>query len=600
MRPRLGEVLLPGSDRPVIIGEYPYYRASAHSWRVNVAELERMGVDVVSCYLPWRFHEVAHGGHVRYDFNGWSHPQRNVRGLLAMIEAAGMGALVKPGPYVHAEVQLGGLPDRVCEMSSAVAAVDLCEVPVTSQGQVLPSLFDAVMAGEVDRWLEAVSEEVVAPAAAPRGPIRAVQLGNEGTYGDGARPVFRQDASQPVRDRFASWLSAEGHGHLRASVQGDVRNWPLTLRELWSRWCGCAVLDRWDFFARHLPAGLPSVVNVPLAPVRSTEPALDGWALRTLRFASGQHVLGHTEWVGNAARELSVFAAHLFGIQLGMTDAVEANWGFTWTDTSFATPPVPLFHALLALMLGSTTCSVYTACATAHWPDEIRMSTNGLRAEGVDPAWHEPPYCPGAPSTEHGRPGRTAAALRTLRAFLDEHGELLQTSDLHVDLEVELDPRLVERQAWDSTGDPTALQQVAAVAADLLPDGLLAQPRWQVPVATERRELRPVVRAAASGPGVARELHLAAAQVEPDARSWVGYGKRIRALRRRRHDDGREIVGLFNPTASPDTARQIGGMCSQTVEVPAAHAAVIAIHADRVVEMVTTHDDAIQTSTVQD
>lgn len=177
-------------------------------------------------------------------------------------------------------------------------------------------------------------------------------------------------------------------------------------------------------------------------------------------------------------QETAAFGSHLAGILLGGTDVVEANWGFTWTDESFARPATPVFNALLALLLGSTTVSVYTACATENWGPLVDMDPDGLRAEGVDPALHAPPYTPGAPLAEGGAHQANAQGLRLLSTFLERHGDLLSGSVLDRDAVVLVDRALPEVGAWQRTGRTVLAEVADAVHGQLADSGRLIGLGW--------------------------------------------------------------------------------------------------------------------------
>ncbi|HTZ43605.1 MAG TPA: beta-galactosidase, partial [Jatrophihabitans sp.] len=98
----------------MLLGEYPYYRADPAHWAGNLGELRGAGVDVLTCYLPWRLHEYPDGAGYSYDFTGTRAAQHDVARLLRLAQQAGLAVVLKPGPFIHAEVQLGGLPDRLC------------------------------------------------------------------------------------------------------------------------------------------------------------------------------------------------------------------------------------------------------------------------------------------------------------------------------------------------------------------------------------------------------------------------------------------------------------------------------------------------------
>ncbi|WP_327363911.1 MULTISPECIES: beta-galactosidase [unclassified Streptomyces] len=591
-RTRLAQALVPGATRPVVIGEYPYYRADPANWAANLRELRGLGVDVVSCYLPWRFHEVEEGADRSFDFTGKTDPQRDVTRLLELAADAGLRVLLKPGPFIHAEVQLGGLPDRLCGPAHTPYR-GLDGTVLTSQGKPLPSLLDPAVQAETETWLRAVADEVVAKAVAPDGPVVALQLGNEGTAGDAHLPVDAQDASPAAREAFAWWLTGRGLSDEAARAAEDVGRWSSGLRLQWSRWCGHAIVGLWDRISALFPDGPARLANVPLAGVAAPGAALDAWAARQRAIQGSRHLIGHTEWVGNPARDTTAFGSHLTGILLGGTDVVEANWGFTWTDPSFAEPGTPVFNALLALLLGSTTVSVYTACATANWGSLVDMDADGLRSEGVDPALHAPPYSPGAPLAESGDHQANAEGLRLLAAFLDRFGDLLLAGTPDRDAVVLIDRALPEAGAWQRTGRTVLAELADAVQQQLADTGRLIGLGWPdehpgpaadgsaVPVAVLRaghpdaadgpRELTLPAGEPADGAVAAFVAAFAAALPAAGGPRWTTAHGRARVLSRS-GPGGVRIIGAFNPTDGAD--RVTGTEGGWTLDLPAGCAAV--------------------------
>jgi len=93
-------------DRPwlPVMGEFHYVRTPAGEWDAALAKIKASGVDIVATYLMWDYHEETEG---RFDWSG----DRNLR---AFVEAAGRHGLkvfLRLGPWVHAEVRYGGIPD---------------------------------------------------------------------------------------------------------------------------------------------------------------------------------------------------------------------------------------------------------------------------------------------------------------------------------------------------------------------------------------------------------------------------------------------------------------------------------------------------------
>lgn len=508
-----------GAVRPLLVAEYPYYRTRAEHWEGNIAALQAEGIDVVSFYLPWRFHEVAHEPAPRYDFAGATRPQTDVRRLLGLIQDHGMKALLKPGPFIHAEVQLGGLPDRVCRRDECAPLVGLDGRPLTSQGRPLPSFFDARMRQQAAGWLRAVADDVVADRLVPAGAVAGIQVGNEGIYSDAALSVDRHDASAPALQALGDWLIRTGRAHLRMDVQHHGRDWGPAEWAVWGEWVGASLREHLLWIAGFFPRSLPTLVNLPLVRLDAPGNAAAGWLVRQCALQDSAFVLGHTEWAGNAARDRAVLIAHVVEVLLARTDALEANWGFTWTDETFADPGVPLFHALLGLMLGSTSSSVYVGCAGSTWSGEIDLDPEGLRREGLAPDGYGPPYCPGAPLNEDGSANQNLKALQRLRAFLRKSGPALLASTLTIQPQI---PR------------------PGRTAVDVRPDA-------------ERNPL----------------------SVVADRAETLLFGTARTAVLCREGDAGNVFVGVFNPGAEPEHVRVENGRGRETIDLPPHGAAVL-------------------------
>lgn len=91
-----------------VMGEFHYSRTPAAQWRDELQKLKSAGVDIVASYVIWNHHE-AHDG--RFDWK----QERDLRRFLQEAQAAGLKAFVRIGPWVHAEVRYGGIPDWVVD-----------------------------------------------------------------------------------------------------------------------------------------------------------------------------------------------------------------------------------------------------------------------------------------------------------------------------------------------------------------------------------------------------------------------------------------------------------------------------------------------------
>lgn len=146
--------------RPVrlLSGALHYFRVHEGLWRHRLGMLRAMGLNCVETYVPWNWHEPAPGR------------RRDVGALGRFLDAAageGLYAVVRPGPYICAEWENGGLPSWLTGESG-------CRVR-TREGRFLRA---------VDEWFSVVAGELVGRQVDRGGPVVLVQVENEyGSYG---------------------------------------------------------------------------------------------------------------------------------------------------------------------------------------------------------------------------------------------------------------------------------------------------------------------------------------------------------------------------------------------------------------------------------
>ena len=95
--------LLNGKPFVVRAGELHYTRIPRQYWEHRIQMLKAMGMNTVCIYLFWNIHEQEQGV---FDFSG----QNDVAEFIRLIQKNGMYCIVRPGPYVCAEWDMGGLP----------------------------------------------------------------------------------------------------------------------------------------------------------------------------------------------------------------------------------------------------------------------------------------------------------------------------------------------------------------------------------------------------------------------------------------------------------------------------------------------------------
>lgn len=95
--------LLGGKPFRVFSGEMHPFRIPREYWQHRLRCAKAMGLNTVSIYLPWNLLEPRPG---RFNFSG----QNDIAEFLDLAAAEGLWAILRPGPYICAEWDNGGLP----------------------------------------------------------------------------------------------------------------------------------------------------------------------------------------------------------------------------------------------------------------------------------------------------------------------------------------------------------------------------------------------------------------------------------------------------------------------------------------------------------
>ncbi|MFI7150116.1 beta-galactosidase family protein [Nonomuraea sp. NPDC050022] len=96
-----GSFRLDGAEYRVLSGAVHYFRVHPEQWKHRLAMVHAMGLNTVETYVPWNLHEPRPGDFRRLDDLG---------AFLDAAAAEGLLAIVRPGPYICAEWDNGGLP----------------------------------------------------------------------------------------------------------------------------------------------------------------------------------------------------------------------------------------------------------------------------------------------------------------------------------------------------------------------------------------------------------------------------------------------------------------------------------------------------------
>ncbi|HLX25883.1 MAG TPA: beta-galactosidase family protein [Candidatus Cybelea sp.] len=146
--------------KAIVCGEMHYPRIVPEQWRARLEMAYAMGLNAVSTYVFWNIHEPRPGV---YDFEG----PCDVAAYVRLAAECGLDVVLRPGPYVCAEWDFGGLPAWLLAGDVSLRTLD--------ESYLLP----------VRRWLARLGEELAPLQRSRGGPIVAVQLENEyGAFGN--------------------------------------------------------------------------------------------------------------------------------------------------------------------------------------------------------------------------------------------------------------------------------------------------------------------------------------------------------------------------------------------------------------------------------
>ncbi|OIJ94158.1 glycoside hydrolase family 35 protein [Streptomyces colonosanans] len=152
-----------GREHRVVSAAVHYFRIHPDLWHDRLARLRAMGCNTVEIYIAWNFHQPT-AGPARFD--GW----HDVAAFIRQADALGLDVIARPGPYICAEWDLGGLPAWL----------------LADESLHLRTADPAYLAA-VDQWFDQLIPVLAELQVSQGGPIVAVQVENEyGSYGNDA------------------------------------------------------------------------------------------------------------------------------------------------------------------------------------------------------------------------------------------------------------------------------------------------------------------------------------------------------------------------------------------------------------------------------
>ncbi|WP_423834480.1 beta-galactosidase [Streptomyces manipurensis] len=152
---------LDGEPFRILSGGLHYFRVHPDHWRDRLRKARLMGLNTVETYVPWNLHQPQPDTFRLY--HGLDLPR-----FLDLAAEEGLRVLLRPGPYICAEWEGGGLPSWL-----------LADPDIRLRSG------DPGFLGAVADWFRQLLPPLHDRLATRGGPVLAVQLENEyGAYGD--------------------------------------------------------------------------------------------------------------------------------------------------------------------------------------------------------------------------------------------------------------------------------------------------------------------------------------------------------------------------------------------------------------------------------
>ncbi|XP_064617516.1 beta-galactosidase-1-like protein 2 [Liolophura sinensis] len=233
--------MLDGKPLTILSGSIHYFRVPMVYWKDRLLKLKAAGLNTVETYVAWNKHEERRGHFTMAD-------NLDLRRFIKLSRDVGLYMILRPGPYICAEWDMGGLPSW------------LLHDPTMKMRTNHPPYMDAVRS-----YFRKLLPKVVDLQYSRGGPIIMVQVENEfGSYSDEVEHL--QFIAQTLRANGIQELlvvSESREGVLRAPLpqalltvnfqkasQGEVLldlvrrsnpDVPLMVMEFWTGW-----FDHWD------------------------------------------------------------------------------------------------------------------------------------------------------------------------------------------------------------------------------------------------------------------------------------------------------------------------------------------------------------------
>lgn len=168
-----GEFLINGRPFFMYSGEIHYFRIPRRQWEDRIIKAKEAGLNTVSSYIPWIWHEPKEG---KFDFNGATRPEHDLIGFIKLLQKHGLYFFSRPGPVTHGEIKNGGQPSWLVENYPEI------RLKKRDGSDLYPDLVShmhPLYLKKVKKWYSKVMPILAKNQITNGGNVIAVQLDNE-------------------------------------------------------------------------------------------------------------------------------------------------------------------------------------------------------------------------------------------------------------------------------------------------------------------------------------------------------------------------------------------------------------------------------------
>jgi beta-galactosidase len=186
-----------GEKYTILSGAIHYFRVVPEYWSDRLLKLKACGFNTVETYTCWNLHEPREGD---FNFSG-------ILDIGRFIDTAaelGLNVILRPGPYICSEWDLGGLPPWLLKYPN-----------------IHLRCYDEIYLSKVKRYFKALFEHIFPRLSINGGNVIMLQIENEyGSYGNDKR--YLQCIADMYKELGADCIQFTSDGHAYFMLKGGT------------------------------------------------------------------------------------------------------------------------------------------------------------------------------------------------------------------------------------------------------------------------------------------------------------------------------------------------------------------------------------------